>query len=258
MTDQLLQLPLKVEVKFPLADGRMLVQGPLTYNTDGLATRHNCDFMRDPGFVEAYRYGMLDGRPDLHIEWRVHIALWVAQQAAQLDGDFVECGVNTGILSGAILIALDFHAKWPQRKFFLLDTFAGIPEEQISAAERAVGVSEMNRKYQDGDQLYAAMQKKFARWPNAVIVRGRVPETLSAITSQKISYASIDMNVVEPEIAAGEFLWPRLVPGGLILLDDYGWAPHVNQKYAWDVFAKGKGVSILSLPTGQALIMKPH
>jgi hypothetical protein len=211
---------------------------------------------KDPGFAEAYRVGASGGRADLHIEWRVHVALWVAGQAAQLEGDFVECGVNTGILSGAIMSALDF-GKWPERKFYLLDTFAGIPEEQITAAERTAGVSGMNRKYQDSD-LYAAVQQKFAPWPNAVVVRGRVPDTLSAIKSTRVSYASIDMNVVEPEIAAGEFLWPLLVPGGFVLLDDYGWAAHVNQKHAWDEFARRHGISILALPTGQGLWMKPR
>jgi len=254
---QTLQLPLKVELKFPLADGRTLVQGPLTYNTDGLATRHNCDFIKDARFAAAYQYGMIDGRPDLQIEWRVHTALWVADQATQLAGDFVECGVNTGILSGAIMLWLNFE-RFGDRKFYLLDTFAGIPEEQISAAERAIGVHNMNRKYGDGDQLYNNVLKKFSRWPNAVVVRGRVPETLEAIKSERISYLSIDMNAVEPEIAAGEALWPRIVPGGFVLLDDYGWAPHINQKHAWDAFATRHGVSIFALPTGQAILMKPH
>jgi hypothetical protein len=59
-------------------------------------------------------------------------------------------------------------------------------------------------------------------------------------------------------MAAAEFLWPRLVPGAFVLLDDYGWAAHVNQKHAWDGFAEKHGVMILPLPTGQGLIMKPR
>jgi len=33
------------------------VSGPLTYNRDGLATRHNCDFMQAPRFTAAYAAG---------------------------------------------------------------------------------------------------------------------------------------------------------------------------------------------------------
>jgi hypothetical protein len=257
MADQILQVPVKLDIKFPLPDGRTLIQGPLTYNTDGLASKHNCEFISDPKFAAAYAFGMTDGPPGRHLEWRVHMALWLAEQAVQLPGDFIECGVNTGIMSGAIMTYLDF-ARMPERKFYLLDTFAGIPDEQISDAERASGVAGMNAKYQGGDTIYATVQRKFSPWPNVRLVRGRVPDTLSEVHAERIAFAHIDMNVVEPEIAAAEFLWPRLVPGAFMLLDDYGWAPHIHQKRAWDILARQKNIHILSLPTGQGLIMKPR
>lgn len=249
---------IKLEVRFPLADGRTLVQGPLSYNQDGLATQHNADFLREARFLEAYRAGMENGRPGTQVEWRVHVALWCATQAIGLEGDFVECGVHTGILSGAVMTWLDF-AKHAPRRFFLFDTWAGIPAEQVSAEERRLGVLDMNRKYQDGDRLHADVVRKFSRWPNAVVVRGRVPETLEAMkASGRVAYASIDMNVAAAEMAAADFLWPRLAPGAPMLLDDYGWAAHVNQKKAWDEWAARTGVMILSLPTGQGLILKPR
>jgi hypothetical protein len=257
MVEQVVKLPVKLDLRFPLPDGRMLAQGPLTYNTDGLATQHNCEFIREPGFAKAYTFGMTDGPPGRHLEWRVHVALWLAQQAVQLSGDFIECGVNTGILSGAIMTYLDFN-RMPERTYYLLDTFAGIPDEQISDSERSSGLAGMNAKYQGGDTLLGIVRRKFSPWPSARVIPGRVPDTLVEVDSERIVFASIDMNVVEPEIAAAEFLWPRLVPGAFMLLDDYGWAPHIHQKRAWDVFAREKNILILSLPTGQGLIMKPR
>lgn len=248
---------IKLEVRFPLPDGRTLVQGPLTYNQDGLATQHNADFVRDPRFAKAYAVGMENGRPGTQVEWRTHVALWCAAQAVRLEGDFVECGVHTGILSGAVMDWLDF-AKLAPRRFFLFDTWQGIPEEQMSAEEKRLGVPSMNRKYADGDAIHAAVVQKFSRWPNARVVRGRVPESLSAMAdAAKVAYASIDMNVAAAEMGAVDFLWPRLVSGAPMLLDDYGWAAHVNQKKAWDDWAKRTGVMILALPTGQGLVLKP-
>lgn len=249
---------LKLELRFPLADGRAMVQGPLTYNQDGLATRHNADFMADPRFRAAYAAGMQNAPQGTQVQWRVHVALWCATQAAALEGDFVECGVHTGILSGAVMTWLDF-ARLADRRFYLFDTWQGIPVEQISEEEKRFGVADMNRKYRDGDALHAGVVAKFARWPNAVVVRGRVPESLAALdASRKVAYASIDMNVAAAEMAAADFLWPRLVPGAPMLLDDYGWAAHVNQKRAWDAFAERERVPILALPTGQGLIVKPR
>jgi O-methyltransferase len=249
---------LKLELRFPLPDGRAMVQGPLTYNQDGLATRHNADFMADPRFQAAYRAGLENAPAGTQVQWRVHVALWCATQAAALEGDFVECGVHTGILSGAVMTWLDF-ARFSDRRFYLFDTWQGIPVEQISEEEKRFGVADMNRKYRDGDALHAGVVAKFARWPNAVVVRGRVPESLAAMeASRQVAYASIDMNVAAAEMAAADFLWPRLVPGALMLLDDYGWAAHVNQKKAWDAFAQRERVSILALPTGQGLLLKPR
>ncbi len=65
------------------------------------------------------------------------------------------------------------------------------------------------------------------------------------------------MNTRDPEIAAAEYFWDKLVSGAAIVLDDYGWRKHIEQKRAFDDFASRRGVQVLSLPTGQGLILKP-
>jgi hypothetical protein len=60
-----------------------------------------------------------------------------------------------------------------------------------------------------------------------------------------------------PELAAIQFVWERLVPGAVVLLDDYAYYGYLSQKLAMDQFAQEKGVKILSLPTGQGLLLKP-
>lgn len=90
----------------------------------------------------------------------------------------------------------------------------------------------------------------------ARIIPGPVPETLSRIDSGQFAFAHIDMNCAAPEIAAIEFLWPRLSRGGLVLLDGYAYLGYRSQKVATDEFARRAGVAILSLPTGRGLIVK--
>jgi hypothetical protein len=74
---------------------------------------------------------------------------------------------------------------------------------------------------------------------------------------RRVCYLSIDMNIVEPEIAAIEFFWDKLSPGAPVVLDDYGWSNYRLQKEAMDRFARQRGVAILTLPTGQGLLLKP-
>jgi hypothetical protein len=191
----------------------LLPKDRITYAHDLLYTYHNADFLNDPLFKEAYRLGKSTDRDQLlknyDIEWRIHVMCWAAAHAAHLEGDFVDCGVHTG----------------------------------ICARHR-------------GD-IYQEVKETFKDF-NVEIIKGTVPDTLEKVTSKKIAYLSVDMNCVQPEYDTLNFFWDRMVPGGMIILDDYGYANSTNdQRAIHDKFAKEKGVQILSLPTCQGLIIKP-
>ena len=221
------------------------------YNDGHLISFHSADFLQDPLFQEAYRLGgeATQSWGGANMWWRVYTVCWAAAQAKLLDGDFVECGVNTGGLSRALMHYIDF-AKLAGKTFYLLDTYCGIPEEdQHLAAEWCV------RRYVE---CYEAACKTFQPFPNARLIRGRVPDALPQVKAEKVCYLSIDMNCAEPEVAAAEFFWDKLVPGAIVVLDDYGAGPwHLWQRQALDRFARDRGVQVFLLPTCQGLIIKP-
>jgi len=229
-----------------------------TYNNDGLITSNkNVSFLRNERFLSAYRRGADSGHKygsgrDIHIEWRVHVTCWAAERARSLPGAFVECGVNTGNLSLAVCEYIDFNNTG--KDFYLFDTFNGIPESQMREDEKVNRVRENAMMYED---CYERVQQNFAPFPRAKLIRGLVPHTLSTVAIDQVCYLSIDMNIVQPEIAAMEFFWDKLVPGAAVILDDYGWTNYQLQQEAHDLFAASKGVPILLLPTGQGLIIKP-
>jgi len=224
----------------------------VTYNQDGLITVHNCDFIKDADFNRAYRAGEnLDSWWNAKIQWRVHTLFWAAARGEKLEGDFVECGVHKGGFSRAVIEYINFN-QIKDKKFYLLDTFEGLSEKYVSEEEKKHGV--LNYAYEGN---YEEVKQTFKRFENVVIIKGAVPDTLSQVKAEKICYLSIDMNCAAPEVAAADFFWDRLVSGAAIVLDDYGWAKHIVQKHAFDDFAKRKDVPILSLPTGQGLILKP-
>jgi O-methyltransferase len=232
------------------------------YNADGLIVHHkNVSFLRDPRFMAAYRRGASSGHKisetfgtgkDIHVEWRVHVACWAAMRAKSLPGAFVECGVNTGIFSLAVCEYIDINAIG--KDFYLFDTFNGIPESQMCDEERTERVRENVAIY---EECFEVAKRNFAPFPRARLIRGLVPDTLPTAPIDRVCYLSIDMNIVQPEIAAMEYFWDKLVPGGVVILDDYGWKNYHLQMEAHDRFAASKGVSILLLPTAQGLIIKP-
>jgi hypothetical protein len=233
-----------------------IIPDPPVYDADGLTIRgRSTEFLSDPRFVSAYKTGTNSGHrwgEDIRIEWRIAVTNWAAAHGARLAGDFVECGVCTGVHSLAICEYLNFNEL--DKDFYLFDTFYGIPLDQTTPAGRDFA-RQLNETYYF--DCYQLVQRNFAPWPRAKLVRGRVPDTLSTVSIERVAYLSIDMNVEFAERAAIEHFWPKLTPGAVVVLDDYGLSNHREQKLSHDEFAKSVGVEILLLPTGQGLMIKP-
>lgn len=223
------------------------VRRPLKYDQDLLRSDHNHDFVTDSKFVAAYERGIQATGRDYQWRWRVHIGLWAASHCVQLNGDFVECGVNRGFLSSAIMQYLGWNQL--NRRFFLLDTFCGLDPKYSNDREWA--------KRLNYTECYEAALANFGEFKNVQIVRGSVPETLEELPIERVAYLSLDMNCAEPEVAALSFFWRKLSSGAIVLLDDYGYRGHDTQKHAMDALTKSIGVPIVSLPTGQGMIIKP-
>ena len=219
-----------------------------TYNATGLITDHLCEFKKDERFRKSFDAALQDGHwfspPD---EWKNHITCWAAEHGANLSGDFIECGVAKGMTSRVIMEYLDFGKL--KRKFYLIDTYNGLDQRYLT-------VNDQKRKF-DYPDMYDFVKNTFAKFSNAVIVKGAVPEVLEKLPKiENVAYLHIDMNCMIPEIAAAEYFWPKMSSGAIMILDDYGHQGFDEQRLAFDKFAKEKRVPILSLPTGQALIVK--
>lgn len=231
---------------------------PQPYNEGGLWTIHNHDFMDDAAYLTAYARGVEAVGKDYNWHWRIHVGLWAAKCANKLPGDFVECGVNRGFMSSAIMNYLSWNSVG--RHYYLLDTFAGIDERFVLEAERQSGILE-KAKLHLASGVYtnnvALVRQNFSEWQNVHIIEGAIPETLSQVDTENVAFLHLDMNCAPPEVAAAEYFWDRLVPGAFILLDDYAFHSFEHQKAAMDDFAARHNVSILSLPTGQGLMIKP-
>ena len=251
-------------IKLSLEDrlGIWASRGEPTYDENALVTwSQSTDFLLDERFRAAYRRGMLSGHRlgrfassngDLRIRWRVAICCWAAHHAQHLPGDFVECGTNTGIYSLAVCEYVNFNATG--KSFWLFDTFEGIPSEQMSELEKALGRAEESAAI--FPPCYEVARSNFAPYPKAHLVRGRVPDSLVMAPISDVAYLCIDMNIALPERAALEYFWPRMVTGGVAILDNYGWQPYRAQKASLDEFAAQEGVEIMMLPTGQGLLIK--
>jgi hypothetical protein len=88
------------------------------------------------------------------------------------------------------------------------------------------------------------------------VIKGSVPEASHIEAPEKIAFMHLDINSATAEVGALEILFDRIVPGGLLILDDYGWLAYKEQKQAEDPFFAARGYHVLELPTGQGLVVK--
>lgn len=220
------------------------------FRADGLGViGKNLGFMEDPAFRIGWQKAV-DGNlsawggtpPD--IRWRAHAALWAARHGLNLEGDFVECGVFLGLLSLTICHALEIEKS--NKTFYLFDTYNGMPSDSPNQKTAHL--------YFD---CYEQAKKNFAPFNNAHLVRGVLPDSLSEAPLKKIAYLSIDLNHAPAERAVIDELWEHLTPSAIVLIDDYAFRGHEDQYATWNDFAAANGVSILTIPTGQGILIKP-
>lgn len=228
------------------------VPDPFRYRGDGLATDHHhfVPFEEDPVFNGLFHRMV---KPWLGVEqdlrWRLWILTRFARQAVNLDGSFAEFGAFRG---GCAFMILSSCNLVPGRHMFLFDTFAGIPASNLTESERAKGfagrLSNTSLEYITG---FLSEWRSFL-----VFVQGDVFETLPETETGALSFCHIDLNATAPTVAALEYAYPRLVPGGIVVFDDYGFLEYDEQRRAIDQFFSDKNEKPLALPTGQAVVIR--
>jgi len=226
-----------------------------------LALGKSAGFLDDPGFAAAWQkiHGSVqyDQYASPHgVAWRLHTLVWAARNGLSLDGDFVECGVFKGDYTWVTTQVIDFARQ--QKTFYLYDTFDGFSPAYSSAAyfpDNPDFFDFVNKTYSD-PAIYQEVIRKFGASSNVRIVRGVLPDSLADVAPEKIAFMHIDLNSPAAEIGVLELLFDRVVPGGIIVFDDYGVHLFRRQKEAEDAFMAARGYGILELPTGQGLVVK--
>jgi len=216
-------------------------------NDNLIALNRNLTFLKDEAFVKAMEKNVRT-QQEKSLLWRIHTLAWAANHALNMEGDFVECGVWHGFSMGVVADYLDF-ASLKDRAMYLYDTFTGIPEE-YNTEKRS------NAIYEKEPDLYEKCVKRFAPYSNIKVVQGTVPASFADQSPEKIAFWHIDMNSSKAELEALEALFDRVVPGGIIVFDDFGWSGYDPQAWAEIDFMKARGHQILELPTGQGLVVK--
>jgi hypothetical protein len=152
----------------------------------------------------------------------------------RLQGDLVECGVWRG---GSAMAALYTLLKLcdTERMFYLYDTYNGMTSPGIKdftlAGESAIELLNQTKKNQNNNIWCWATMEDVTKnvlstgYPKdkILLVEGDIVETIPKTIPNEIAFLRLDTDWYESTRHELTHLYPRLVKGGILIIDDYGY-----------------------------------
>jgi hypothetical protein len=150
----------------------------------------------------------------------------ITRRASDIEGCVVECGVWRG---GMIAGMADLLG--PGRRYFLFDSFEGLPPAREIDGQRAIAwqANKHGPSYHDNCSARVELAREameMSRASSYHIVKGWFQETLPNFEPEvPIAVLRLDGDWFDSTLVCLDNLFPRLARGGLVIIDDY---------YTWD------------------------
>ena len=164
------------------------------------------------------------------------------RKSCKLRGEIVECGVFKGNSLMRWIKLRSLLENSFSRKIYGFDTFwkfpkASIKEEELQRKKFLEEAGNTSVKKRD----FLNYLKKLNLYENVFLIEGdiikTVPKFINNNNSIRISLLHIDVDLFEPTKISLEYFFPKVVKGGIVILDDYGAFPGAN-KAIEDYFEK--------------------
>lgn len=139
--------------------------------------------------------------------------------------DTAEVGVFKGGTSKFIL-----HFSPPGTTHYAFDTFEGHCNIDLKGLDRDHKQGDFNKT------AFTEVVDYLSIYENLIIAEGRFQERANIIYNEKFGFVHLDVDIYEPTKYALEFFKSRLIPGGVIIIDDYGFISCPGVKFAVDDF----------------------
>ena len=181
---------------------------------------------------------------------RLFILYQLVMQVKYIDGCFAEVGVYKGgtaklIFETSNLIGGNF------RKFYLCDTFDGMPETDKEKDKHCKG--------DFADTSLETVGKLFNDDIAIELYKGVFPNSIpiaSDCFGSRYSLVHIDCDIYKSVKDCCEFFYKRMNFGGIMVFDDYGFPSCPGALLAVDEFFSDKLEQPIVLPTGQCIVIK--
>ena len=169
----------------------------------------------------------------------------IRQAMSLSEGEYWECGVYRG--GTALLLRQIRDELAPGRSIRLFDSFQGMPETHVSRDVHKAG---------DFADTSLESVKPLVGIEGVAYHAGFIPSTFEGLNSDAIAVAHIDLDLYDAILESCKFIYPRMVKGGVMVFDDYGFPSCPGARIAVDEFFLEKPEFPLVMPSGQCVVMK--
>jgi O-methyltransferase len=176
----------------------------------------------------------------LHVS-RCFMLYQLAKYASNKEGDMAEVGVYKG--GTARLIA----KSCPNKTLHLFDTFSGMP-----SVDKTIDVVQQG---DFSDTSLEEVKNYLIDCHNVIYHQGVFPQTASGL-NKEFSLVHVDVDIYDSVISCLDFFYHKLVPGGVLIFDDYEWKGCPGVKKALDKFLKGKPEALIITAKYQCALFK--
>jgi predicted O-methyltransferase YrrM len=152
-------------------------------------------------------------------------------------GDVVECGCARG--GSAALMALTLRQLGSRRKLWLFDTFDGLPAPSSEDPDFQIADLFTGTCMGTQDEVRGLFERLNVA-SDVTLVKGFFQETLPVTPIPRIAVLHIDGDWYQSVKACLDSLYNKVVPGGVIQLDDYGYWKGARK--AVDEFLESRGI----------------
>ncbi len=155
-----------------------------------------------------------------------------------IPGAFAELGVYKG--NSAKLL----HELAPDRKLYLFDTFSGFHPDDLKADPK-----QTTSPASFLDASLRRTQAFIGSSDRIVYCPGYFPETASFVQEEeRFALVHLDADLYQPIQAGLKFFYPKLSPGGIVIVHDYSSGAWPGVKKAVDEFLRDKPHRLVRIP----------
>jgi predicted O-methyltransferase YrrM len=148
--------------------------------------------------------------------------VWLLEESLALEGDVIECGVYRG--GSTRLMGRRMRDMAPGKRLFACDSFEGFPQDRILDADLGPFRFrfKIRRKFRHAMDVPGRLIAFFDTYRvNGHVVKGFFSETLPRMRRRKYCFMFIDCDIYESHLDCLNVLYDQLVPGGIVVFDDY-------------------------------------